>query len=382
MDGLVTAAGILLLLLCAQSRAQTSKQGASIRELAEGADRALQNGDYDIAIERYTRLTRLNPGAAAAWSNLGSAWFAKEQFSKASVAFVRASHLKPDNEDYAFNGALSYVRQDRCDEAQSSLIRLESSTSHMQSALYLRGMCAFVHQEWSQAIDQLNHLVRVGVVTPEIDYMLVVGSRKSQDSIGEKRAFQRLEHDFPDSSFYHELAGEALDRENRDTGAQEQIELAIAESPSAPELHAQLGFLQWKAHRFSEAENAFRKELVIDKQSYAALHYLGDIAEKTNRPDTALDCYQRALRVKPDSGETRFSLGRVLEMKGDSKEALNQLSNALPSMPDDAALHYWLARTYRHLGQTDLADKQLARVRELNEAERSSLLNKLGNGTP
>jgi predicted Zn-dependent protease len=118
----------------------------------------------------------------------------------------------------------------------------------------------------------------------------------------------------------------------------------------------------------------------LDNRSYSSLHFLGDIAEKTNRPDEALEWYKRALLVQPGSGDAHFAVGRALETEGHSQNAFTELTIAQSKLPDDSSVHYWLARTLKDLGHKERANVELSKVREILESKRSAQLKKLGNG--
>ncbi len=350
------------------------------KSLAQQADNALRSDDYEHAIASYEELLKLEPGSAAAWSNLGTAWFAKGDYAKASRSFARASHLQPTSADYAFNLALSLIRQDKCADAQTYLHMALRSNAYARRGHYLAGMCAFVSKQWFEAKEDLKAAGNAGHRSAEMYYMLAIAARKTNDPVEAKRAYDQLRTNYSNSSLYHEITAEALDRADEDSEAEKQLAMAIETDPRATSLHAQLGLLLWKAHRLPEAERAFRSELELDPRSYSALHFLGDIAEQTNRPEEALSWYKRAMQVQPESGEAHFSLGRILESQGRSQQALKELTAAASQMPDDASVHYWSARTLKHLGRMQEAKKELDKVRQIQTAERSALLRRLGNG--
>jgi tetratricopeptide (TPR) repeat protein len=366
------------LLLAASVVMNAQHESAAV--IARHADQALRSGYYERAIADFQQLLKLQPNSAPAWSNLGSAWFAKGEFSRASHAYMHASHLQPANPDYAFNAALSLIRLDGCAKADGYLQTSLRSDSYLKSGHFLRGLCAYVSEQWATAERELVSASNAGSHSAETYYMLAIAARKANDPVEAKDAYELLRSNYPDSSFFHELTGEALDRADQDAEAQKQIEMAITSDPRALGLHAQLGLLYWKAHRLPEADKAFKEELALDDSSYSALHFLGDIAEKTNQPEEALTWYERALQVNPGSGEAHFAVGRALESQGHSQDALKELMTAQSQLPEDSSVHYWLAKTLRALGHTDSANRELDKVRELLDSQRSAQLKKLGGG--
>jgi tetratricopeptide (TPR) repeat protein len=371
--GLFILIVVLLLSVTAQAPAQES---ATVR-LAKEADQSLSEHDYDRAIADYKRIVHIDPSSAAAWSNLGAAWFAKGNLSQASGAFEHAASLQPANRDYAFNAALALVREDKCDASAKYLKQSLLSPQRRAGAQYLLGLCAFVSQNWQEAKESLLSAEAVGSESAETYYMLTIAARKSRDPEQAKRAFDILRSKFPDSSLLHELIGELSDQSDTGADALKEMTLAISDSPTAPGLHAKLGFLLWKAHRSSDAEVLFQQELAIDPHSYSAMHYLGDIAEKNNQLPQALVWYERALREQPQSGEAHFAAGRVLELEGRSEDALRELRASFPTLEGDASAHYWTAEVLKKLGMKEQANLELSKVQEINSAERDVLLTKL-----
>lgn len=360
--------------------AQRAFQRANAAAYARQGDEALNAQSYDLAIDAYREALSINPSLDAVWSNMGAALFAQGNFSKASDAFIHAYNLAPKNPDYSFNAALALVRQDKCRPAVPYLHASAGSFQHRASALYLEGMCAYVEGRWETAESKMAQAEENGSRSAETYYVLVYASRRSGDPASAERAFNSLKEHYPESSYYHEIVGEALDRGEQDNQALHEMSEAIASNPQAPGLHAQFGFLLWKTHRLTEAKQAFQQELAIDPHSYSALYYLGDIAEQTNQLDQALAWNEQAVHEQPQSAKAHFAVGRVLARLGRDTEALKELQACFPSMDKDATAHYWTANVLKKLGRSELASQQMARVREINQAERIATLNKLGNG--
>ena len=371
---------IVVAFLCLSLTASGTCQESNAAKYANDADTALRERDYDLAITDYKRVLQIEPSSAAAWSNLGVAWFAKGDLTQAADSFLRAARLKPANRDYAFNAALVLVREDKCDVAEGYLKSSLLSPEHRAAALYLSGLCAFVLKNWPGAKDSLVSAEASGSRSAETYYMLTIAARESGDPNQAKRAFDLLRINYPTSSLLHELIGEASDQNYMSADAQNELSLAIASSPQARGLHAKLGFLLWKAHRLPDAEKQFEQELVIDPHSYSAMHFLGDIAEQHTQLTQALEWYERALREQPESGEAHFAVGRILELKGRSEAALREFQASFPVLENDASAHYWTAKVLKKLGMKEQANRELSKVQEINKAERSALMTRLNNG--
>lgn len=371
---------IVVAFLCLSLTVRGICQEPNALKYAKEADRALRDHDYDLAITDYREVLLTMPSSAAAWSNLGTAWFAKGNLSEATASFLHAARLRPANHDYAFNAALTLVRENKCNSAERYLKSSLLSVQHRVAALYLLGLCEFVAKNWSEAKDLLLSAEAGGSRTAETYYMLTITARKSSDPNQAKRAFDLLRTNFPTSSLLHELIGEASDQNYMSADAQKELSLAIASSPQAPGLHAKLGLLLWKAHRLTDAEKLFEQEVAIDPHSYSAMYFLGDIAEQNAQLSQALIWYGRALREQPESGEAHYATGRVLEREGRSQDALRELQASFPTLDSDASAHYWLAKVLRKLGMKEQANLEVSRVQEINRAERNSLMTKLSNG--
>ncbi len=355
-------------------------QQSNAIKISNQADKALREHNYDLAITDYREILQIEPSSAAAWSNLGTAWFAKGNLSQASDSFQHAAGLQPANPDYAFNAALTLVREDKCEIAERYFKVSVPSPQHRTATQYLQGLCAFVSKNWPEAKGLLLSAEAGGSRTAETYYMLTIAARKSQDPDQAKRAFELLRTGFPDSSLVHELIGETSDQEYMSAEAQKELSLAVSSNPDAPGLHAKLGFLLWKAHQLPEAEKLFEQELAIDPHSYSAMHFLGDIAERNAQLSKALTWYERALRERPQSGEAHFAVGRVLELEGRSEDSLRELQASFPALEGDASAHYWVAKVLKKLGMKEQANIELSKVKGINTAERNALMSELSNG--
>lgn len=94
------------------------KSGPGIQAIPGGAPAAKKELQDQIA--SLEKETRQNPSNAAAWIELGNAYFDTEQFEKSIQAYRKALELKPDNADVWTDMGVMYRRAGRPDEAIKS----------------------------------------------------------------------------------------------------------------------------------------------------------------------------------------------------------------------------------------------------------------------
>ena len=177
---------------------------------------------------------------------------------------------------------------------------------------------------------------------------------------------QILEQD-PDSAAVHMLSGEALDGLGRTVEAIPEFEAAAKAAPREPNVHFGLGYLYWKQHKYDEAKAALEAELSIDPANAQALAYLGDVELKGNAPEKALLLLNKAIHLRNDIRIAYVDIGAIFSEQKKYQEALVALQHAEKLDPAQPDAHYRLARLYRAMGNVVAAEREFARVSELQE---------------
>lgn len=121
----------------------------------------------------------------------------------------------------------------------------------------------------------------------------------------------------------------------------------------------------------ARAEADFRKILVVEPDSVAALNALGyTLADRTDRYQEALELIDRARTAEPDNAAIIDSYGWVLYRLGRLQEALVELRRAFTLQKDpEIAAH--LGEVLWKLGKTDEARKYFDEARKLDPDNRS-----------
>jgi tetratricopeptide (TPR) repeat protein len=167
------------------------------------------------------------------------------------------------------------------------------------------------------------------------------------------------------------LEAELRKRDKDDPGELDTFARGLAAFPDDPEiLYARA--LNWERRDdIPRAEADFRKILVAEPDSVAALNALGyTLADRTTRYQEALQLIDRARTAEPGNAAIIDSYGWVLYRLGRKEEALTELRRAFALQKDpEIAAH--LGEVLWELGKRDEARKYFDEARKLDPENRA-----------
>ena len=161
--------------------------------------------------------------------------------------------------------------------------------------------------------------------------------------------------------------------EKSDNGAAELDAFArgLAAFPDDPELLYARALAWERRDDIARAEADFRKILVADPDSVAALNALGyTLADRTTRYQEALELINRARAAEPDNAAIIDSHGWVLYRLGRNEDALAELRRAF-ALQTDAEIAAHLGEVLWVLGRRDEARKYFEEARRLDPDNRA-----------
>lgn len=278
----------------AQSKGLNSEGLAFIRQYfyrhVNQADQQMEQGNYDVAIERYTYAVLLDDSNAEVFFKRGKANYAAGDLSSAIEDYDKALALNPQ----------------------------------LYLAYYQRGLANWEFDNISAALKDFNQTLEY-----DPEYYQAYGSLGdlfvSQENYPEARThYQRaLEINRSYSKAYFNL-GKLDMLEKNYVFAIQNFNRAKIGMKDDPEVHYYLGLGYLNIGNGVKAEEALSE--AIDKKSNHALAYLvkGDIYYLMGRSKNALEYYSQAVTFQPlllDSAEVRIKLGYTLLQRGEAAQA-------------------------------------------------------------
>jgi len=177
-------------------------------------------------------------------------------------------------------------------------------------------------------------------------------------------AYLRLFAVDSDSYRAHQVLGDMEDLRGKDAKAIAEYEVALTKRPTLPNLHYQIGHLEWKSYKTEEARKQFQAELETNPRHAGALFDLGSTYLREHQPDKALVYFKRVYDLDSKYPDLHDFMGIAYSQLNRYAEAEKELKIAAPG-DKDGSIHYQLARAYTALGKSSEAQKEFALSNQL-----------------
>ena len=247
----------------------------------------------------------------------------------------------------------------------SQCIAWLQKTKPLTSADYLRlGKTYYVLQQYARAAEALSEVHGEKNANSQASYWL----ERTYQALGAE-SYAQLEGSFPDSWRTHQLRAEGFSLRGDGDNAVKEYQTALDLRPDESELHESLGEYYLDNHADQDAQRELTKAVALDPSRTKTLYLLGRLYVLDNENEKAVPFLERALQLQPNLNEASALLGTAYIRMGKFADAVPRLERAAP-LDHMGNIHYQLYQAYRKLGETELAQKALARSQDIR---RSSL---------
>jgi len=177
-------------------------------------------------------------------------------------------------------------------------------------------------------------------------------------------AYLRLFEVDPDSYRAHQVLGDMDEARGEDSKAIGEYEKALVKRPTLPNLHYQIGHLEWKVYKTQEARGQFQAELAVNPRHTGALFDMGSTYLQEHQADKALAYLKKVYDLDPEYPDLHDFMGIAYNQLNRYAEAEKELKIAAPS-DKDGTVHYQLARVYLAMGKSAEAQRMFALSNQL-----------------
>ena len=339
---------------------------------------------FDEAVLCYRHAESLQPSDAT-WPYLrGHASLRKGDREDAAAAFERTLALKPDY--LPARVWLGDVDLDlgRADAARAAYGAALARDPESAAALFGAGRAALASRAYDEAIERMEHALRVDPLASVVHYPLAMayrgaGHADKADALLQKRG--NVAPELPDqllqgatvvldSAVSYEGIGMQAIRRQDWPGAIQAFQRGLAVAPGDASLRYWMASAMIASGDAAGAEREFQA-IVRAQPDFAKAHFsLGAIFDQQNKPAEALREYQEAVRYAPNLSDARLRLANSLRRAGQLPAAVAQFEEAVRLDPNLA--EGWIGGTQAlvTLGQRNRARDWIERGRRLHPNRR------------
>lgn len=373
-------------------------------------------GEMDVALETVDSLLAEDPARLRERILKGLILGAVGRDGEAIQLYQELLSERPSNVDLARQLVKLHERNDRADEAEAVLRRLEDRLREAGAEeLALRARLELLHlfwrlEDWPRLLDAAEPASQEPEAPLHVEALLLTAEALHRSGRSERalelltgseavplprrlskqaEILYDLGRSRPAGAVIDSLAAldepVALVAAARVLHAEQQYEDAVAAlerarqlAPDSKEVLYWLGATYERKGDHERASELFGRLLDLDPEHAPALNYLGYMwAERGENLAAALDLVRRAVAQEPDNGAYVDSLGWAHFQLGNYHEARDLLERASRLVPDDAVIVEHLGDVYRHLGEPQRARLYYRRALELDGENREQVRNKL-----
>lgn len=331
---------------------------------------ALNQGNTDLAIERYLALSRSQQDPVIAeravriavyGENLEAAidaaqrWIELEPERIEARQVIAAIYIRQDDADAAFAYVDSLIETSELEDEQlfppllGILVREKNTETvlavskriadkHFDRAYaqYLHGMLSAQSGRADEAVEYLDRSLELdeieGVHAARARVLLRLG-RSGEAVVSLQKAVESNPDDQALRLTYARLLVDIKEYER----AREQFEELLQASPDDAELLYTLGLLSLESQNLDDAEKYMMMLIRLDEREGEAHYYLGRIYEQRKQYDQAIEWYEQ-VNVGDYQFDARLRIADMLGLAGQTEKALEHLDAMLKGSQSDGLL--------------------------------------------
>jgi arylsulfatase A-like enzyme/Tfp pilus assembly protein PilF len=294
------------------------------------------DGRLAEAIAKVRRALAEDGEIVEAHTMLGNLHFKEARLPDAVMAYRRALELDPEHQGATMSLAMTYKAMNRLDEAEAGFQRALALDARDSKALFHLADLHMRRRRFDAAARLLTQALEAGTDRPPVLVKL----------------------------------GECYIELQRWDDAERTLREALNARAELPQAHYDLGLVYEARGDTARAMVEYEAELSAHPRNFSASFNLGKLLASAGRTDEALTRFRAAVDANPGFGTGHLYLAKALLDKTDLTGAERAALAGLRSDPDPAVAplgHYVLADVYGRQGRTDVAAREAAKGRQLEE---------------
>jgi len=344
----------------------------------------LQNQEYSTALNDFNKVIELNPNDFKAYYNLGRIYIEQKDFTQAISNLKQAEKLNPNFAPLFFEMGNNYFVQTQYRSAIDSYRRAaELDPQNVKYRIRL-GETYYRSQIYYNAYNEFQATLKLKPNEPVAHFMVGVTVYKQAVLEELVEAFldmlneNSLQAEKPEADQkFNKKQTKIIDPAKRDKVYQEMVDAftkAAQARPGFMEATFNLALTYYEMGNALEAENYYKKVLLIKPDLVRAYMKLAALYTETNRKDQAIDQYRKVFYLEPGIFVHQNTLGAEHRYVNIYETFKKELDDQLTVNPGNPKNNLVLAKIYEAQGYYGKAANLLRNVLSSNPANEEAKL--------
>lgn len=324
---------------------------------------AMRQGDARAAEERFREATRLAPGFAEAWLDLGLAQLKEGKLADAIPSMQQALKLDPAAPGaHLFLGIAEYQIHHGDDAVRDLEQAVHDDANNVQALLWL----GIVELDTGHPEKAAEPLDRAAELAPKD--VTVLDYRVQAHMAVARQSYTRIFQLDPGSWRLHRLNAQIDAQAQQHTQAIEEYQQAIKTAPKEADLYEGLGWEYRQTGQNDLASKAFAQELELTPGNPIAMYNLASVQVDTGHGEAAVPLLDQVVKLYGIPTVADFYLGRAYEEAGKHDLAAQELEKAT-TLGGETGKRAWysLSQVYKEMGRTTEARAAVGKFQQLQE---------------
>ncbi len=318
----------ILLMVCFAA----TLNGQSFRKLKKAAEKFVENGKYEDAIEQYTHAIELKPTDINLYTSRGEALEAIERYEEAYADYEKAKVFEPNDED----------------------------------VLYLLGRVSNKMGKYEQALAHLNHASRVAKREAKI-YPEKVKTLLELEMYEQALKVSDTAMLFKEDDLNYYLRGLVYVKLNNDVLAEKDFDKALSKNKNYTDARLELANLLIRNGELEKAmENCSEVIRKDDRNTDAYLTRSRIYVAQLDYP-SAINDISRNILIDPENPEHYVDRGVYYQEFKQHPNAINDFSKAITLNSSEPDYYFKRANSYEEIMDYEKAAKDYSTITELSE---------------
>jgi tetratricopeptide (TPR) repeat protein len=340
--------------------------GTDVNERFRQATVAMREGRLDEASEGFAAILKETPSFAEAHLNLGLVLHEQGRFDEAVANLQKALILKPRLRGANLFLGVALFRLNQLEKAVAAIQKETAAYPRDSAAWMWLGVVRLAQENPEEAAEALDKAANLAP-----DDMDILYHRGRAHLLVSKNSYGRMFKIDSHSWRVHQVIAQANAEADRHVDAVVEYQAAIKLAPTQPGLHEELGSEYHSLGKIQEAEEAYLRELEIDRNNVLAKYKLGVLTVEKGDGAKGKELIEAALRAKPGLLHVDYNLGRAEMLLGNDAAAAQRLERATSAPGSDPEVvqqaWYQLGIVYRRLHRMEEAQKAMVTFQKLKD---------------